>query len=227
MNGSDVVDALRRKLKSRSDKELAERLGRSLASINHWRSLDSLTPLQIANMVADGKAVAKKEAAHEAIRKIVEFFPVTPTSGRSHHVELFPWDGDPYRTGLRAELTKTRGIYLFYDSRGRALYAGKTERQSLWGEMKQAFNRGRNPIHQNIYRVDHQSSEGSEFQPDVEERRQIAQRPVPLSELARYFSAYEVQPAMIPELEALLVRGFANDLLNHRMEKFSRQKGGT
>jgi hypothetical protein len=103
------------------------------------------------------------------------------------------------------------------------LYAGKTEQQFLWAEMKQAFNRGRNPIHQNIYRVDHQ---GKKFNAAVEGRRQIAQRPVPLSELARYFSAYEVQPAMIPQLEALLVRGFANDLLNHRMEKFSHQKDG-
>lgn len=224
MNGNEVVDALRRKFKTDSDKELAERLGRSLTSINHWRSLDVLTPLQIANMVADGKQVAKVEAAHEAIRKIVEFYPVTPTtSAGGKLVELFAVDGDTFREGLRADLEETQGIYLFYDSRGKALYAGKTERQSLWAEMKKALNRPRNPIHQNIYRVDHQ---GTTFDPSVEGRRQIAQRAVLLSELARYFSAYEVQPAMIPQLEALLVRGFANDLLNHRMEKFSHQKDG-
>ena len=224
MNGNDVVDALRRKLKASSDKELADRLGRSLTSVHHWRSLEQLTPLQIANMVADGKQVAKQEAAHEAIRTIVEFFPVTPLAASGgQKVELFPTADDPYRKGLRAELERVSGIYLFYDSRGRALYVGKTERQSLWAEMKQAFNRGRNQIHQNIYRVDHADAA---FDPDIEGRRQIAQRAVPLSELARYFTAYEVRPAMIPQLEALLVRGFANDVLNHRMEKFSHQKGG-
>jgi hypothetical protein len=43
---------------------------------------------------------------------------------------------------------------------------------------------------------------------------------VPLHELAIYFSAYQVDDEMVDKLEALLVRSFANDLLNVRMEKF-------
>ena len=45
-----------------------------------------------------------------------------------------------------------------------------------------------------------------------------------LFDLAAYFSAYEVADGMIEELEALLVRAFANDLLNVKMETFAHQR---
>ena len=38
--------------------------------------------------------------------------------------------------------------------------------------------------------------------------------------MACYFSAYEVELGMIAAVEALLIRAFANDLLNARMETF-------
>jgi len=50
---------------------------------------------------------------------------------------------------------------------------------------------------------------------------------MPLHELAAYFSAYEVHPLMISNLESLVIRSFANDLLNKKMEHFgtkSRKK---
>ena len=37
--------------------------------------------------------------------------------------------------------------------------------------------------------------------------------------MASYFSAYKVDDGMIGDVEALLVRSFANDLLNIRMER--------
>lgn len=42
--------------------------------------------------------------------------------------------------------------------------------------------------------------------------------------LGRYFSAYNVDSGMIDALEALLVRGFANDLLNVKMETFAHSR---
>ena len=45
-----------------------------------------------------------------------------------------------------------------------------------------------------------------------------------LNQLARYFSAYEVDSHMIDDVEAMLVRGFANDLLNKKMERFEHAR---
>jgi hypothetical protein len=55
-------------------------------------------------------------------------------------------------------------------------------------------------------------------------RRQIRLRAVPLHDLAAYLSAYRVVDGLIGELESLLIRAFANDLLNVRMEKFGWDK---
>jgi hypothetical protein len=43
-----------------------------------------------------------------------------------------------------------------------------------------------------------------------------------LYDLAAYFSAYEVLPEMVDDLEALLIRAFPNDMLNYKMEKFAK-----
>lgn len=51
-------------------------------------------------------------------------------------------------------------------------------------------------------------------------RRQIVKEPVALYHLANYMSAYQVSTGLINKIEALIVRSFANDLLNIRMEKF-------
>ncbi len=109
-------------------------------------------------------------------------------------------------------------IYLFYDSRGRSIYAGKTEEQSLWSEMTNAFNRRRGEV-QKIKRVKH-PVRNVQFRGAEEKRRLIVDRPVLLRDLAHYFSAYSVPEGLIGKLEALIVRAFANDLLNIKMENF-------
>ncbi len=220
MKGSEVVEALEKKLKVKGNKALADALGRTASSIQKWRETPALSATQIANILADGKAAAKVEAHRESIAKIVEFFPITRClSKQACQWELFSTEGSEYLAGLRKKLDLSQGIYLFYDSRGRALYAGKATK-SLWKEMKDAFNRDRNE--QKIYRVDHPAAK--EFDADREQRRQIAGRNVPLAELAVYFTAYHVPLTLIPELEALLIHAFANDLQNIKMEKFNSQK---
>ncbi len=83
--------------------------------------------------------------------------------------------------------------------------------------MKSAFNRdrGRNEL----FRAKHPVT-NREFVSATDRPRKIEQVSVPLADLAAYFSAYEIAPGMIDSIEAVLIRAFANDLLNVRMETF-------
>jgi hypothetical protein len=82
--------------------------------------------------------------------------------------------------------------------------------------MNLAFNRDRGEV-QSIKRVDHPSSRVV-YKEAEHGRRPIKKHSVALHELASYMSAYEVANDLIGKLEALIVRTFANDLLNVRME---------
>jgi hypothetical protein len=162
------------------------------------------------------------------VRPIIEFLPLfSEESARGAGYVLFhptKDDGEtphPYLDGVKAALKKVRGIYVFYDSRGRAIYAGKTVEQSLWGEMNSAYNRDRGESQQ-TWRVKHPMIRPHPYDPD--QNRVVGRENLLLHELAAYASAYEVLAPFISEMEALLVRGFANDLLNKKMEKFAVEK---
>ena len=92
----------------------------------------------------------------------------------------------------------------------------------MWKEIKLAFNRERGDV-QNIRRVRH-PERNKIYRTSDEKARQIVDQVVPIHELAAYFSAYEVADGLIGEVEAMLVRSFANDLLNVRMERFDHQR---
>jgi len=108
----------------------------------------------------------------------------------------------------------------FYDTRGKALYAGQTKKQNLWKEMNLAFNRDRSA--QVMTLVKHPTNDVP-FKAANEKVRQPKDVNLRLHDLAAYFSAYEVTDAMVDDLEALLVRVFPNDLLNFKMEKFGKE----
>ncbi|HEX5339104.1 MAG TPA: hypothetical protein VFW53_11765, partial [Gallionella sp.] len=114
-------------------------------------------------------------------------------------------------------LESAKGIYVFFDSIGNAIYVGKTERQNIWKEMTSAFNRERSN-HQTFV-VAHPTT-GTSFSPAWESPKQPKKRVAYLYNTASYFSAYEVVPGLTPKLEALLVRVFCNSLSNKKMEKF-------
>lgn len=97
------------------------------------------------------------------------------------------------------------------------MYVGKAKEQNLWDEMKSAFNRDRQT--QKIRVVSHPYT-GTGFRPAYEAPRKIEWHHMQLADLAMYFSAYEVDGGMINNVEALLVRAFANGLLNARVETF-------
>jgi hypothetical protein len=164
---------------------------------------------------------AVEDARRSTLKAIVEMFPLdTEESRGGAKDELFKASKeDVYRTGLCNSLKTSKGVYIFYDSRGRALYAGKAKKQPLWSEMKSAFNRSRDS--QTVFRVRHPERR-QEFKAANDVNRQPRRIHQALSELAHFFSAYEVHPDAIDMVEALLVRGFANDLLNARMEKLHK-----
>jgi hypothetical protein len=220
MNADKLIIALKKKFKLKTSRALAQHLGMTQVALGNWKRRRFLTVRQIANAIDKSSRRAIKHAQGAMIRPIIEYFPLDAIESIGGlRYELFPAkkDDNPLHVQLRAILKEVRGIYVFYDSRGRAIYAGKAKRQSLWGELKSVFNRDRDT--QTVYRVRHPTRRQS-FVPGYEKQRQPKRTQLRLSKLAAYVTAYEVDIAVIDNLEALLVRGFANDLLNARMERF-------
>ncbi len=229
MNGNDLLEEIQRRImkakgtKSVTDAVLAKYLGVTQPQLGNYRDRD-LTPKQIVNLMEKFSKRSEGALVDGAVIPIIEFFKIAPCKTKTGKKwELFSElseDGEVhhYLGGIKASLRDAHGIYVFHDSRGQAIYAGKAQRQSLWNEMNNAFNRDRKEV-QNIKRISHPQSR-VKFDEAKERSRQIAKAPVPLFEMAAYCSAYRVPNEMISKFEALIVRAFANDLLNVRMEKF-------
>lgn len=226
MKATELIYALEKKLGTTSQGQLAAALGVSEATLTNWKNRDEdLSPLQVANALAKSRVAAVQKAQLETIQPVVEFYPINKClSKKEASWQLFNGceEANLYAQGLRAELEICFGLYIFYDSRGRALYVGKARQQSLWREMNLAFNRPRE-----IQKVSlvHHPDRNQEFKSGYEKLRQPKDTQLELFELANYFSAYHIDDGMIDDLEALLVRGFANDLLNVRMETFVHSRG--
>lgn len=228
MNGNDLLsEARRRIMKDRgtasvSDSVLARYLGVTQTALAKYKDRD-LTPRQVVKLMESYARASQRDLVERTVVPIVEFLHIDPVeSERGASWQIFWVEDDgvphPYYAGLRGRLEQKHGVYVFHDSRGRAIYAGKARRQSLWHEMNNAFNRDRGEV-QNIKRVSHPQRR-VEYKGLNERRRQIVKQDVALHHIASYCSAYEVPDALIGKFEALLVRSFANDLLNVRMENF-------
>lgn len=228
MNGAEFIEGVKRKLAVKgsgnvTDRQIADHLGISVQALKNWRGRKTVTVRQMVGVLFRSQTNAVKQAERQAIRPIVEFFPLAPASSRDGaRTEIFRvrevgGKDHPYLLGLKDELMAHPGVYIFYDSRGRALYAGKARQRKLWQEINNAYNRDRSV--QRIRRVEHPERRKKFRRSDVKQR-QIKLRTVLLHDLAVYFSAYKVVDGLIDKLEALLIRGFANDLLNVRMENF-------
>ena len=214
-----------------TDTALANHLGSTSWKQNSWKTrianwrknFSPLSHTEILNLIKDIKDTGIKKIRdtihREFIKTIVEYYPiekVTSKGGKGDKFEISPpvsmkgkWNP------IRNELEKTRtGIYIFYDSSGRAIYVGKTAGQtsSLWARMKSSFNHDKQKSRR-LYRIDH--SKG-----DKANTRKLGPKLVQLHELAKYFSAYKVDPKFTHNLEALLIRAFADNLMNKKMENF-------
>ena len=228
MTGMSVISALMRKFKVETDQDLAKKLGITVTAIRNWKDRKTVTARQVTGLVYSACGAGARDMQANAIRPLVEFFHIDKCKKRNGaDCELFAIKTDkgenhPYLEGLQEELKSHHGVYIFFDSRGQAIYTGKARQLDLWKEMTNAFNRKRGDV-QKIKRVDHPIRK-QPYRTSDEKARQITEHPVPLHELASYFSAYQVADGMINEVEAMLVRSFANDLLNKRMEKFGTTK---
>ena len=125
------------------------------------------------------------------------------TMGESHIV--FKKSNKDTKDYLK-RLQKEKGIYIFYDSVGKAIYAGKTENQTLFDEMNNVLSRNRGDA-QVIYK---------------KRWNKISKYSYKLKEVAAYVSAYQVRDEFISNIEALFVRAFPNDLTNVRIEKIQK-----
>lgn len=225
MKAKELFAALSKSLNTNSQLELAKTLGVTAQTVITWKKQNkNVTPLQMARLLTKARKAAVKQSQHNSIKPIVEHFEVARTQSRGGaNYEVFDAKSSIYLKGLRKELEAQTGIYIFYDSGGRALYAGKARRQTLWKEMNHAFNRSR--LTQTLFQIAH-PHRNQLFKPQYEQARQPRRCHLRLHELAAYFSAYAIDDGMIEDLEALIVRGFANDLLNIRMETFAHARQG-
>lgn len=226
MKAIELIEALAKKLATNSQAELASVLGISVQTLINWKNRDEdLSALQVASALAKSRTAAVQRAQIETIQPVVEFYRIDKClTKREASWQVFDSsrDASVYAQGLKGELDTSFGLYIFYDSRGHALYVGKAREQTIWKEMNLAFNRKRDV--QNIALV-HHPERNQEFKPGYEKLRQPKDTQLELFDLAFYFSAYHVDDGMVNDLEALLVRGFANDLLNVRMETFAHSRG--
>ncbi len=228
MKGNSVIAAVQKKFKASTKKEIANRLGLSVMAIHNWRKRKNINETAIARLILSAYRAGASTSQRTALRPLVEFARIERSESKlGASFELFNTkmaDGriHSYLDGLRKELEKHHGVYIFFDSRGQAIYTGKARKQTLWREMKLAFNRERGDL-QKIKRVKHPAG-NVRYRTSEEKSRQIRDVEIPLHDIATYFSAYFVTDGMINEVEAMLVRSFANDLLNKRMERFGQQK---
>ena len=225
MQSTELLRHLLRKLEAPSDAELAKLLGIKPGALNHWRKeTTSLTALQIANALSQAHAAAMRHVHETAVQPIIEFFPIQPVAvGRlKKRLEVFSTanSAGKHLKGLHDALLEAKsGIYIFYDTRGRALYAGQTKKQNLWKELNLAFNRDRSA--QVVTLVNHPTND-VEFKSAHDKVRQPTDKTLKLHHLARYFSAFRIVPEMVDDFEAFIIRAFPNDLLNFKMEKFGK-----
>lgn len=224
MKGADLIDEFARRINKKygagyaTERILADTLGVTLAGLAKYRA-SKLTPRQVANLAQSFAKAQRGALVSSTVVPVAEFFPISEhVTAKGKHLLFSVQDAHPYLVGLREKLEKARGVYVFHDSRGRSIYAGKALKLSLWAEMNNAFNRDRKEV-QSIKRVSHPRNRVG-YKSHDEKGRQVVRQPVPLHDIASYFSAFEVPEILIGKFEALIVRAFANDLLNVRMEKF-------
>lgn len=203
-----------------SGKPLHEFLGVTYHTLRNWRK-QGLTYRTLRSLVMSAYEAGKQDAREDLLSPICEFVRIDPgesLSAASPQI-LCRKTASTYFSGLVETLAAAKGIYVFYDSSGRAIYVGKTEKGNLWAEINNAFMRERKT--QEMYRVEHPTVNTS-WNTGIHSKRRLSKSKVKLHDMAFYFSAYEVVPEQISQVEALLIRAFPNDVLNVKMETLER-----
>lgn len=191
---TQILEYLKDSCGCKSYRELAPILNVKSENINNWKSAQSSGKRAIEKLI-------KTIVSHSlkiSYEPIAELTPVKLDGNDS----MIIGKNTKEQEELKRKLEAKQGIYLFYDSLGRALYAGKTSSQTLWKELGSAFSRERKV--QKLYKYNNKQIRKSQYY---------------LYEVAHYVSAYAVHRDAIKDFEALIIRAFPNDLTNVRMEK--------
>lgn len=194
---SKIIDVLKEAYQC-SDKDLGKNLGLSKSKIADWKRKGAC---QKDNVISFVNAIVK-HAIKNSFTPIAELKEIEALSKESSFevgVELSKESKEKIQANCSG------GIYIFYDSRGKAIYAGqskKSSRQSLWNEINAAFNRNRKKGQTII----------------CDDNGHLRKRSYYLYEVAKYITIYLVHEFAIKDFEALLIRSFPNDLTNIRME---------
>ena len=134
MNGDALLEEISRRItqrrgtKSITDSVLASELGVTQPALQGYRNKE-LTPKQVANLMEKAAKRATDQLADRSIVPIVEFLAMEPTETKqAKSWQIFSAKDEegkphPFWSELRLILENTHGIYLFHDSRGRAIHA--------------------------------------------------------------------------------------------------------
>lgn len=196
--------------------QLARTLGVKSHDVYHWLAGQVKTSSTIEKIIESIVNSSRRQAISDSYNTIVEMKSLKAKlskQGGSYDMVIGKTEGESknIEKKLKAEYG---GLYIFYDSLGKAIYAGKTEKKkkngkacknSLWDEMKSAYNRKRKS--QVIFRSNNSNTNS-----------RIVKQNYCLYETACYVSAYKVDELAIRDFEALIIRSFPNDLTNVRME---------
>jgi hypothetical protein len=146
------------------------------------------------------------------IRPVVELAMIDGSEAGDTVFSEALYGDHPYWKPIIDRLKSDRGVYLFFDSRGVAIYVGKAKKQSLWIRANQSFGAERANA-RGMFLADHPQTRVA-YNPKRHRALKISEYECPLNEVASYFSAYAVDEAAIDAVEALLIRTHCNTLLN-------------
>ncbi|MDA7967635.1 MAG: hypothetical protein MPK31_01675 [Gammaproteobacteria bacterium] len=224
MTRKAVLESVANKLEFGNRRQLQNKLAHSNLYAGAKQAPNPKWFGNIAKYVYDAGEKSGHESAMQtiksAIRVIVEFYPIDPSLAVKKKLldaDQRSGSANKYHDDLRHELEKaTNGIYVFFDSMGRAIYLGKTSDQNLWKRMSQSF-KGRvegKEVVKNLYLVQHPKRNQAYKQ---KQQRDIRPQSRKMHDVACYFSAYAVHKDLVDAVESLLIHTSANDLQNTKM----------
>jgi hypothetical protein len=213
IRGSHLIEALRKGYRVKNNSRLEEKLGITYQTINKYED-QKITAKIIFDIVKKTSLKFNKTS----IKPILEFYPLNRELSRNGAMyEVLNVKITRNKT-IQSILKRTKGVYIFYNSQGQAIYVGKALKQYLWSEIKSAFNRKRE--NQTIYRTNYPESGNSFTEVYKDKNRKIRKHNLKLHDLATYLSVYEVESSLISPFEAALIRIFPNQIMNSRVEAF-------
>jgi DNA-binding transcriptional regulator YdaS (Cro superfamily) len=215
MKGAELCAELKRALDVATNAELAKLIGVTPGRVSQIGSVRSVSPKVVAKIVEQAAHLRTREAFAQAIHPIVEFFEVTSSQIRENG-RFIPFSRKTTDSRkLFLQLVNASGLYSYYNSQAEIIYLGKTEKNNLYAELVNSYNRKLTTYE--IYCVEHPSGR---FKPRNDDKlRRIKKIPVRLCDTAGYFSAYSVSSILVGILEALFIRIAPNELINVRIEK--------